>query len=1076
MVSQSDLLADTADDFVKAVFGVHGQQAINDLQDLEKWTDPRKDIADSVARLINKTGLDLLTRVTGIDAAKEFESARRPVLDALKKWYALPGTVSGAIWNLLGKLDGSAATEFKRFLSALAAPDPQKRRLELARAIADAAFGDTPQGQFLAALTNTGLLALTNELDRVQKVAADTLAVLDGGVVKRLQAFINEKLDLDKVRKAVSQNDFNALDGWLVKRLSDFLGKDLELSDLNTIKDAINAVIAKRQDIYDKACKALANRYSIDFATTYAKNTADTALLDVSFDLSEQGARDMFKEVVAESNLDNLLVKAVAGVTLNEAALSHDIRRTGSVQLHMPFFSFDSRHVNDSLAKLTTKEDSGRVLIYEVGATDTVTVKNRYMSELSILGSLKAVNGQIQVNPDESKSIAYQLLQVMSDMKLADLEYRTAPFIETNLSNLFAAGGKSSLHMFYADLGRTIGNGGNDLRDVLVNMQVSMPGSILAGWFQQRDARQLAMDSMNMSRRLQAKLRWLIPFCYFQNIDNLQPNPTAASLLVWSSLPVSTSVDFQDGEIRQLNTDKGVFWNYVDVTLRRAMVEDRHTTMALVCALLAARTRLLEAGNPSKAAFFNADQAGSFKGMARSDMGDMLLDSLLFTEAEIIGGATGALEDLQDMLADAASAPAKAISHFADFGAGLTDTFNHRLKSTYGDDSLRALGSVVLLEASMAIDLAFQSATPNAMLELIVLKEKRAFRLDDFLTGKRPPAAEIALTQTLVSASVQNDLETARKKLQGRPETFTDLNVPWERDAVRVEPAEPRIAKTETAAVKKTNETVAGTSQAESLTIPARPLRVFLCHSSEDKRAVGDLYRQLRADALDPWFDEESLLPGQIWREEIAKAVRTSDVVIVCLSHNSITKEGYVQKEINNALDVANEKPEGTIFLIPLRLEACDVPVRLAPVPVGELFSGGRLREVDTSSAHTRGYVNPLKSLGCSCIRFSDFGWHNVTEAERPDTIGATVHWLLDGSGLVGEETLPGVVGSRSRSNAERLPLGRYHAFSSPSSKCFPPQPPHPADLGSAGREACSAVCRFLQTCRRGLISRTPFP
>src|SRR5262249_49331321 len=66
------------------------------------------------------------------------------------------------------------------------------------------------------------------------------------------------------------------------------------------------------------------------------------------------------------------------------------------------------------------------------------------------------------------------------------------------------------------------------------------------------------------------------------------------------------------------------------------------------------------------------------------------------------------------------------------------------------------------------------------------------------------------------------------------------------------------------------------------------------------------------------------------WVEEIPKAVRASDVVIVCLSGGSINKEGYVNKEVKIALDVADEKPEGAIFVIPLKLEDCQVPNRLS--------------------------------------------------------------------------------------------------------------------------------------------------
>jgi len=107
------------------------------------------------------------------------------------------------------------------------------------------------------------------------------------------------------------------------------------------------------------------------------------------------------------------------------------------------------------------------------------------------------------------------------------------------------------------------------------------------------------------------------------------------------------------------------------------------------------------------------------------------------------------------------------------------------------------------------------------------------------------------------------------------------------------------------------------------------PLRIFLCHSSEDKPAVLNLYSRLYNDGFDPWLDEKKLLPGQEWEVEIPKAVKTSDVVIVCLSHKAINKSGYVQKEIKFALDKAEEQPEGTIFLIPLKLEECDVPERL---------------------------------------------------------------------------------------------------------------------------------------------------
>jgi serine/threonine-protein kinase len=111
---------------------------------------------------------------------------------------------------------------------------------------------------------------------------------------------------------------------------------------------------------------------------------------------------------------------------------------------------------------------------------------------------------------------------------------------------------------------------------------------------------------------------------------------------------------------------------------------------------------------------------------------------------------------------------------------------------------------------------------------------------------------------------------------------------------------------------------------------------------------VRELCGQLRQDGFDPWLDEQQLLPGQDWDLEVANAVKTSDAVIVCLSQASVSKVGYVQKEIRRILEAAEYRPEGRTFVIPVRLEDCPLPNRLAQWQSADLFvSGGyeRLRE-----------------------------------------------------------------------------------------------------------------------------------
>jgi len=146
-----------------------------------------------------------------------------------------------------------------------------------------------------------------------------------------------------------------------------------------------------------------------------------------------------------------------------------------------------------------------------------------------------------------------------------------------------------------------------------------------------------------------------------------------------------------------------------------------------------------------------------------------------------------------------------------------------------------------------------------------------------------------------------------------------------------------------------------------------RRLKVFLCHASEDKSAVRALYDRLQASGVDPWLDQVALLPGQDWHLEIRKAVRETDVVLVCLSQRSVTKAGYVQRELRYALDIADEQPEGAIFVIPVRLQECSLPESLRRWQWVDLYREGQYdRLVDALRVRAEGLegvILPSSSL-----------------------------------------------------------------------------------------------------------------
>ena len=108
-------------------------------------------------------------------------------------------------------------------------------------------------------------------------------------------------------------------------------------------------------------------------------------------------------------------------------------------------------------------------------------------------------------------------------------------------------------------------------------------------------------------------------------------------------------------------------------------------------------------------------------------------------------------------------------------------------------------------------------------------------------------------------------------------------------------------------------------------------IQIFLAHASEDKLQVLKLYDRLKARGYKPWLDKKDLIPGQNWRQEIPRAIKRSSIFIACLSQKSVSKQEYVQKEFRLALNKYAETPPGTVYLIPLKLDDCEVPALQQP-------------------------------------------------------------------------------------------------------------------------------------------------
>lgn len=107
-------------------------------------------------------------------------------------------------------------------------------------------------------------------------------------------------------------------------------------------------------------------------------------------------------------------------------------------------------------------------------------------------------------------------------------------------------------------------------------------------------------------------------------------------------------------------------------------------------------------------------------------------------------------------------------------------------------------------------------------------------------------------------------------------------------------------------------------------------MKVFLSYAKEDKEFVLECYEELNRRNFNPWMDEHDLLPGQAWDECIKANMKDTDVVLVFMSSESVSKVGYVQRELKYFADKRKNYPEGFIYLIPIQLDTCKVPDTIA--------------------------------------------------------------------------------------------------------------------------------------------------
>ena len=729
------------DDFIAATLGVHGMQT---LEEVRRWTDPRERLSDVAADFLDGVAKK---RFNGT-LAEKLDEVRAKALDWFAKWDALPGQATSALWDL-ARLDEKQVKGFVKKIEKLAAGDEKTVQAEVAALIGRADFAETPLGLWLekvAAGRVMGVLASLPEAKAVSEAAAKTRDILEGGLLEDLKDYVEKQVGLEPVRQAIEKNDFKTLNPKLKAKLAEFLGKSrLDSKAVQSIRETVSTLDKRGAALYKAAVEALNDTYRFTFDYAYQRSVTRTALLDVTFDFGAPRASQVklagLLQAAIAGDFRGALPppgkKAPAGVSFQEAALTHHVQRSTSVKITLPFFTSSTIKQASSLASFRLAAEDGGVYLYALDAKDDVRRASKWRSTLSAGMSLQAgADSAVRRHDrdDARTGLDYHFTRRLPALRTAHFERLLDVLGPTYFPHALggaAAPLKPSAHEWALALDKTTDGVEAErddglIGDSLLQLEVSLPGEALVRWLQAPADRNHPLYD-GVSRRVQEILRRFIPFVYFQDVTKYKTLQSAFPLVVYSALQVSTSAGA--GKPR-VSRDK-----------LEAKLEEASKVLAN------ADTNALR----KTARFYAPSEIEAAIGSVRKDPGKILFESLLANEASVIGGAVragAALAKFREKSGD----PEKAVEALAGFGEAITKTFHRKLQTIFKPTAqadrevLRNLGLLVFAEVSEV----FPPSTPvqpSARLQLTVFKSGQMPAL-----GREAPPEAVSLRQALVEA------------------------------------------------------------------------------------------------------------------------------------------------------------------------------------------------------------------------------------------------------------------------------------------------------------------------------------
>jgi hypothetical protein len=136
---------------------------------------------------------------------------------------------------------------------------------------------------------------------------------------------------------------------------------------------------------------------------------------------------------------------------------------------------------------------------------------------------------------------------------------------------------------------------------------------------------------------------------------------------------------------------------------------------------------------------------------------------------------------------------------------------------------------------------------------------------------------------------------------------------------------------------------------------------VFIIYARDDLEVARKLAHLMKEVGLSPWLDVDELVPGQVWKNAVLKALEESSVAVILVS-KSIEKSGFVGEEMNAAMKLLQSRDASVVPIVPVRIDDSAVPEQLAQIQWVDLQEKGAEEKLLRGLAHATGLT--LRSTG----------------------------------------------------------------------------------------------------------------